>query len=180
MEALDWLRRSFCSKIFEYFLRSFLIIWEVTGQIHHERTFIHHHFICTLQGWHQSAGCSEPQIRFGIRSCRTALIRGVRKVVSSVITGSTTTQTLGNTWWELLILGPLAVKNVKSALILPWFGLHWAGREVWASRAADRSDLCCSSEEDGPETSTTSTRCPPAQDEGCGGKIIPSVWVFNK
>lgn len=26
LEALDWLRRSFCSKIFEYFLRSFLII----------------------------------------------------------------------------------------------------------------------------------------------------------
>lgn len=28
LEALDWLRRSFCSKILEYFLRSFLIIWE--------------------------------------------------------------------------------------------------------------------------------------------------------
>lgn len=28
LEALDWLRRSFCSKILEYFLRSFLIIWK--------------------------------------------------------------------------------------------------------------------------------------------------------
>lgn len=28
LEALDWLRRSFCSKILEYFFRSFLIIWK--------------------------------------------------------------------------------------------------------------------------------------------------------
>lgn len=26
-EALDWLKRSFCSKILEYFFRSFLICW---------------------------------------------------------------------------------------------------------------------------------------------------------
>lgn len=96
--------------------------------------------------------CSwEPQIRARIRSHGAALIRGVRKIMF-VITGSThsTTHTLNNTH-----------KQYREETV-PLSVLCWAGLEVLVSRAADRTDPCCSSGGAGPGTSTASTHCPPS------------------
>lgn len=96
LEALDWLRRSFCSKIFEYFLRSFLIIWEVTGNIHmKERSpimilFVHYRDDISLQVWNQELqGSSNTRRQKSCLVCHHGLHN------------HTHTQTiLSNTWWN--------------------------------------------------------------------------------
>lgn len=72
LEALDWLRRSFCSKIFEYFLRSFLIIWKRQRDICCKRKFHCH----KSKVWQISSTCSTSTQDIVVVSLRSELESG--------------------------------------------------------------------------------------------------------
>lgn len=72
LEALDWLRRSFCSKIFEYFLRSFLIIWKRQRDICCKRKFHCH----KSKVWQISSTCSTSTQDVVVVSLRSDLESG--------------------------------------------------------------------------------------------------------